>query len=675
MNPPAQGLPRLRRACRWGAAAGLVPYLLVLWDFGFHPLRGATADHLNGHFYDVQARALLDGHLDVPPGSLGIEAFVVDGRHHMYFGPFPALLRLPLLALTDRFDGRLTALSMLAGWVVLAAALSALIIQVRTVLRADAAVSRFEAAGYGVLVAAVTGGSVLVYLASQPWVYHEVYVWSSALAIATVAGLVALWRRPTWGRAAGTSALALATMLTRLPAGWAMALALVATGVLVATRGASRRVGGALAGAGAAVAAAGSAVNWVRFHHVYRFPIEQHEWTRLSAHRRFVLLHNGGRIDGPQFFWTDLVAYLRPDGIRFVPYFPFVTFPARPPSPVWGVYLDESFRTGSVPAFMPLVFGLAVWGCLVAVRRSGPPGIGVLRVALVAALGVTGGVMAFGYVAPRYTAEFVTVLAVGGAIGFADVARRAAHWSVGARRTTLVAMAGLAAFGALANGAVGLMTARRNGRGDGLVAVLSLQERLSSLTGHPLSREIVHVDTLPPDAPADALAIVGDCDALYLGTGEASGAWVPVVLRPWGFRATVGPGGLQPGRAPLMAFRGYTERLLDLQVGLEGNVRLVVVGAPPDLGGAWLDAGPGDVVTVDVRADTAHSRFVATATVAGSAARSVVTAPMTEWDRRYSPTNIVPAVVATPAGGHRIGVTLETSRGPVPDLCARLAAH
>ena len=36
------------------------------------------------------------------------------------------------------------------------------------------------------------------------------------------------------------------------------------------------------------------------------------------------------RITGPQFFPTSLVNYFRPDGIRFVDYFPWVTLPAEP---------------------------------------------------------------------------------------------------------------------------------------------------------------------------------------------------------------------------------------------------------------------------------------------------------------------------------------------------------
>ena len=62
----------------------------------------------------------MDGHLWVPPGSLGIEAFHVDGREYMYFGPFPALLRIPVLWTTAEFDGRLTVVSMLLAYVVFA---------------------------------------------------------------------------------------------------------------------------------------------------------------------------------------------------------------------------------------------------------------------------------------------------------------------------------------------------------------------------------------------------------------------------------------------------------------------------------------------------------------------------------------------------------------------------
>ena len=59
----------------------------------------------------------------MPPGSdqtgFGLEAFVVNGHAHTYFGPLPSFLRMPILLVTSRFDGRLTQVSMLLAFVLL----------------------------------------------------------------------------------------------------------------------------------------------------------------------------------------------------------------------------------------------------------------------------------------------------------------------------------------------------------------------------------------------------------------------------------------------------------------------------------------------------------------------------------------------------------------------------
>ncbi len=86
----------------------LVATTLYLWVLG-----GLLDNRPFSNFYDIQARALLHGHVDVPAGSLGIEAFVEGSRHYMYFPPGPAFLRMPIFAITDSLDGRLTPLSML----------------------------------------------------------------------------------------------------------------------------------------------------------------------------------------------------------------------------------------------------------------------------------------------------------------------------------------------------------------------------------------------------------------------------------------------------------------------------------------------------------------------------------------------------------------------------------
>ena len=70
--PPIGGA----RAFAWrygiGAAAGSIMFLWVLGAGRVSPLRTALATRLFSNFYDLQARAFLDGHLVVPIGSLSI---------------------------------------------------------------------------------------------------------------------------------------------------------------------------------------------------------------------------------------------------------------------------------------------------------------------------------------------------------------------------------------------------------------------------------------------------------------------------------------------------------------------------------------------------------------------------------------------------------------------------
>jgi hypothetical protein len=49
-----------------------------------------------GGAYDSQAEHFLRGDVDVDAEAIGHEAMIVDGKVRMYFGPFPAFLRIPL---------------------------------------------------------------------------------------------------------------------------------------------------------------------------------------------------------------------------------------------------------------------------------------------------------------------------------------------------------------------------------------------------------------------------------------------------------------------------------------------------------------------------------------------------------------------------------------------------
>jgi hypothetical protein len=49
-----------------------------------------------GEAYDSQAEHFLRGDVGVNAGAISSEAMIVNGKVRMYFGPFPAFVRIPL---------------------------------------------------------------------------------------------------------------------------------------------------------------------------------------------------------------------------------------------------------------------------------------------------------------------------------------------------------------------------------------------------------------------------------------------------------------------------------------------------------------------------------------------------------------------------------------------------
>ena len=193
-----------------GIGVVAIPYLWILCDLWTRSpslLRTAQSDGYASNFYDLQARAMFHGHLFVANGSLAEEAFVHDGHQYTYFGIFPSILRMPVLLITSRLDGQLTAPSMLLAWSVTALFVSLLVWRIRIMVRGPVVLGRAEAASYGVWVATVMGGSVLMALASSPWVFTEDVAWSVALTVGCLFTLLGVLERPSWGRVTGSGAL------------------------------------------------------------------------------------------------------------------------------------------------------------------------------------------------------------------------------------------------------------------------------------------------------------------------------------------------------------------------------------------------------------------------------------------------------------------------------------
>lgn len=614
---------RFARAAFAVSLVAAVPFLFVLWDGGAHPLRTALGDRTFSHFYDIQARALMHGHLDVPRGSLAFEAFRVGGRDYLYFPPLPSILRMPVLALTDRFDGRLTAPSMLLAWVVTMVTTSLLVWRVRHLLHPGAPLRRAGLLLSAGLVGVVGGGSAVVYLAALPWVYHEAFMWTVATSIGAAWATIGVLEAPTARRLLLAGGFALAAMLTRVTVGWAWCLALLAIAALARRRPRWRRSNRqalAIAAAGALPLVLGIALNWAKFRHPFMIPLDQQLVAHVSVNRRRALDANGGGMTGPQFAPTTLLAYLRPDGVRLTSVFPFVTLPARPARVIGSTTFDEVYRTGSIVGFMPALVALSVAGIVATFRRGASRAEAMLRIPALGAAAGTGAVVLFGYVAHRYLAEFVPGLVVLATIGLVAVEARSRRWAP--RRASLVftALGVLALFGVIANTAVGLSTARTVRRGDALVDLLETRVAISGWTGHPNDGYVSRGADLDVPAPAEHLRVVGDCASVWLATGNQYEPWIAVEVSE--LTVPVDPAA---GSRSLVHFDGAVDSALSIE--LDGNrQRLVLDTGDAPTFGAWA---PVASATVVVGADLERARYTITSEL------MTTTVPMTAWDEAW----------------------------------------
>jgi len=586
-----------------GLAVVAVPFLWVLWDLwspGPSALRPVPPDF----FYDLQARAIFHGHLYLPNGALGIEAFVHDGRQYTYFGVFPSLIRMPVLIFTSRLDGRLTAPSMLLAWVVTGVYSSLLVWRLRILVRGQALLGRAEAASYGLFVAAISGGSVVIYLAASPFVYNEDFSWSVALTVASLFALLGVLEHPSRGRVLVAGAWIVAANLNRTPTGYACIIGagLIAVWFGLGRGGSDRRRWALPMAAVAAVAFAISGlVTYGKFGTPVGLPMADQVWAHVNAHRRYFLAANGGKAFSAAFLPSTLVAYLQPFGIHLTGVFPFITTPTAPAAIYGGAVLDQWYPTASIPPTMPLLFLLSCWGAVVSFLPRPPGRMALARIPLLAAAAGTAGVLLWGYIADRYMSDFMPLLILAGAIGMIDVWRRMAGRSLRVRRYVLGAVALLAAFSIAANVAIAIGPSPQFTESQ-LNQFLNVAH---SLSVQSLSSTVHHGATLPYWAPAGELYVVGNCSGLYYSTGDTyrdvpgqqlmHWTWMPVEQAP-GTIHTIAVTFNEPQRDidPPVPILTYGKTVLYVEQGPNENVQLQVTDAgahgiafPPPIGGAY----------------------------------------------------------------------------------------
>ncbi|HEY8526975.1 MAG TPA: hypothetical protein VIL48_18530 [Acidimicrobiales bacterium] len=617
----ADGRRRLRRAWWVGAAPVLLLYAWIVTAGTFGPFQRAYFDD----FYDAQARALFDGRLDVPRDVVQFEGFLIDGRTYIYFGPVPALLRTPILLVTDRFDGRLTAASMSAAMVVLAIAAFRLTCVLRAAVRDGAPVGRREPVATALLAVAALAAPPL-FLASSAVVYHEAVMWGVALAVAGFDAVARWQREPTRRRLVVASALITAAVLSRQSVGFGPLVALGLSAVVALARqwrAAPRPPVPALARRAAALglaclvpAAAVVGLNYAKFGTLLTPPSDRHIQSLLHPGRQQVLAEHGGSLFALDFAPTTLKQYLRPDGIDIRRDFPWIDFPRLGPSLVGDTTFDELTWSSSLPASAPALtagaLAAAVWAWRTRRRRAGPAAWRLAALTLGAAAG-SAGIVAVGYVANRYLNDAYPVVLVPGLVGFHAAVAAAPRWR--ARRRRLTAAAGVAALGLVGLGLAGntaLALSYQRERGPVVPESWRAQwvDWRMSLPGayrpYLLPERWVW---LPGIAFDGRLAIVGDCDGMYVRVGDQ---WLGVERGP-----RVGVHELRVdldrlptgGRYPLVTL-GADERMTIVAIERLDEERVRVdVSDPPIASGpsrGWNLGDPVELsgeVTIRVEAD------------------------------------------------------------------------
>ena len=222
-----------------------------------------------------------------------------------------------------------------------------------------------EAASFGLLIATVMGGTIWMYLVATPFVFNEDIAWSICLTVGSLFALLGVIERPSWGRVIVSFVLVLAANLDRSTTGWACVVAAVLiAGWFAIGRGGreNRRWAIPVFGVGFVPLVIGCAVNYSKFGVLFGVSNFEQVWTHVNAYRRKFLAANHDAEEGTIFVPTNILAYLRPDGLRLTSAFPFITLPAGPPTALSGVLFDRRYRTASLPCLDPVPLSLELLG-------------------------------------------------------------------------------------------------------------------------------------------------------------------------------------------------------------------------------------------------------------------------------------------------------------------------
>ena len=437
----------------------LLAWLLTDGEWNFFPAGGFLET-----FYDAQADSLLHGHIDVTPDSIGTESFERNGKAYGYFGPTPALLRLPLELVMPGMYGRWNCLSMLAASALLIAMLMLLM---RTLERrfppSSGPCTRrlFTAA----LILAASIGSTNFFVSAQRKVYQEAILWGAALAFTSAVLLVRYLTEPRSKWLIWSCAAAFLAFFARVSSGGGALFSLLLVDAALLIPVAQVRaffVDSAVPRRAALTISATlalSAVLWTGLNY-WKFGTP---FTSLpmSTNKQFDQ-QRAARIKGDLASLYNLPitvpAYLSPFNVDFSHFFPWV-LPVKGDPAVESrnpkAHFDEFENFVSLPAVMPELMLAALAGTLLCfVRRKE---LRDFRAPLAGTLAGCGLIFVWGVVTLRYLHDLLPWLLLGTAIAAAWVLSIPVAWQ---RRAFAGGFAAITLYAMWANFALGLLDQR-----------------------------------------------------------------------------------------------------------------------------------------------------------------------------------------------------------------------
>ena len=156
---------------------------VLLWLFTMTGGRQVFVKEVLGKAYDSQAEHFLRGDVGVDGDAIKHEVMVVNGKSYMYFGPFPAFLRIPLNFV---YPGGRGHWSRISGFCAGMTALLAFAGLVRMALRAPQLSSCWQNwLGNASLVGFALGSPLLLLLGNLS-IYNEAIIWGLAWSVAAL---------------------------------------------------------------------------------------------------------------------------------------------------------------------------------------------------------------------------------------------------------------------------------------------------------------------------------------------------------------------------------------------------------------------------------------------------------------------------------------------------------